>query len=189
MTKTQTPSRLVVAIALCCLGPMASAAGMTSFVGVGVGNTSANVPGSSGQVSSSSSGYRLVAGNLISPALSVEAEYIDLGEIAGSSTKIAAKGLGISGLFVMPVTEMFSVYGRAGLARIETTVSSLPGSTPITPVYDTTVGLTLGYGIQADISPNASLRISWDRYKCSALASSPTDRIDMNSSALMIFRF
>ena len=164
------------------------AAGLTSFVGVGLGNTSANIPGASGQMAASSSGYRLIAGNQIGQYLAVEAEYVDLGELTASSAKVAAKGLGIFGVLAIPMTNMFSAYGRAGLARIETIVTPLPGAAT-TLASDSVVGLSLGYGVQLDVSPNASLRLAWDRYKCSTLAASFTDRIDMNSSALLIFRF
>ena len=96
--------------------------------------------------------------------------------------------MGISGVLTMPLTSMFSIYGRAGYARIETTSTPLAGSVA-TPLSDTMAGLTLGYGIQIDLAPNASLRLSWDRYKSSTLADSFTDRVDMNSSGLLIFRF
>jgi hypothetical protein len=89
----------------------------------------------------------------------------------------------------MPVSGMLSIYGRGGLTRIETTVSPLAGSNALLPQSDTVVGVSIGYGIQADIAPNASLRLSWDRYKSSVLAGTFTNRINMNSSALLIYRF
>ena len=49
--------------------------------------------------------------------------------------------------------------------------------------------MTLSYGVQLDVSPNATLRISWDRYKASALAGAFTDRVDMKRAALLIFKF
>lgn len=164
------------------------AAGLTSFVGLGLGNTTAEVPGSSGQVTASGAGYRLIAGSQINPMFSFEAEYVDLGQFTDATSNVAAKGLGVSGVLTMPVSGMFSIYGRGGLARIETTVIPL-ANTPATLQSDTVVGLTIGYGIEADVAPNASLRLSWDRYKSSVLAGTFTDRINMNSSAMLIYRF
>jgi opacity protein-like surface antigen len=180
--------RFVIAVFFSCLTKVTFAAGLTSFVAVGLGNTTAEVNSPSGQVTASGSGYRLVAGNQVSQLFSVETEYVDFGQFANSTSKIAAKGLGISGVLTMPLTSMFSIYGRAGYARIETTSTPLAGSVA-TPLSDTMAGLTLGYGIQIDLAPNASLRLSWDRYKSSTLADSFTDRVDMNSSGLLIFRF
>jgi hypothetical protein len=84
---------------------------------------------------------------------------------------------------------MFSVYGRAGIARLETTVVPTSGNAPTTPLSDTVAGLSYGYGIQADVAPNASICLSWDRYKSSALAGPFTNRVDMNSSVLLVLRY
>lgn len=178
--------RLVSAAIFFGLAKVTFAAGLTSYVGVGLGNTTAEVSGASGQFTASGAGYRVVAGNQISPIFSVETEYVDLGQFSSASANVAAKGLGISGVLTMPVAGMFSIYGRGGYARIETTATSLSGGAMQT---DAVVGMTLGYGIQMDIAPNASIRLAWDRYKSSTMTSSFTDRIDMNSSGLLIFRF
>jgi opacity protein-like surface antigen len=168
---------------------LGQAAGMASYVGIGLGNTSAEVSGTSGQVTMSGAGYRLVAGSLIAQTLSVETEYVDLGAFAGATSNVSAKALGIAGVLTMPVTGMFSIYGKAGLARVETTVAMHAGLASATPLSDAVVGMTFGYGIQIDVAPNASIRLAWDRYKSSALAGPFTDRIDMNSSGLLILRF
>ena len=181
--------RLVSAVLFCLISQATFAAGLTSFAGLGLGNTTANVSGTSGQVTASGAGYRIIAGSQINPMLSLEAEYVDLGQFTDATSNVSAKGLGASGVIILPVSGMFSIYGRGGLARIETTVSPLAGSTAVQPQSDTVVGVSIGYGIQADIAPNASLRLSWDRYKSSVLAGTFTNRIDMNSSALLIYRF
>jgi len=184
-------ARLTIASAVifASLSKLTFAAGLSSFMGVGLGNTYADIPGANGPTMASSSGYRLMVGNQITQHLSVEAEYIDLGTFTLSDSQVSAKGLAISGVMLIPITTMFSAYGKAGLARIETLVTALPGSTAAVPNSDAIVGVTLGYGVQADVAPNASLRLSWDRYKSATLASSFTDRIEMRSAALLIFRF
>ena len=179
--------RLASVVLFYLLSQNSFAAGLTSFVGLGLGNTTAEVPGASGQTTSSGAGYRLIAGSQINQMFSFEAEYVDLGQFANTNSNVAAKGLGVSGVLTLPVTGMFSVYGRGGLARVETTVTPLTGYSG--PLSDTVVGLTIGYGIEADVAPNASLRLSWDRYKSSVLAGTFTDRINMNSSAMLIYRF
>ena len=181
--------RLALATIFCCAAKMTFAAGLTSFVGFGMGNTYANVNSPSGQVVSSSTGYHFVAGSQINPMFAVEAEYFDLGQFAISNANVAAKGMGVSGLLTMPVSGMLSVYGRAGMARLETTITPTAGIAPTTALSDTVFGLSYGYGIQADVASNASICISWDRYKSSALAGPFTDRIDMNSSVLLILRY
>jgi opacity protein-like surface antigen len=184
-----TQFRIISTVVFLGLAKLGMAAGMTSYVGIGLGNTTAEVNGASGQIAASGAGYRLVAGSQIAQSLSVETEYVDLGEFAGASSNIAAKALGVSGVLTMPVSGMLSIYGKAGLARVETTVVTHTGSVAITPLSDAVVGMTLGYGIQIDVAPNASIRLAWDRYKSSALAGPFTDRINMNSSGLFILRF
>lgn len=181
--------RLAFAVLFYLLAQNAFAAGLTSFVGLGLGNTTAEVPGASGQTTASGAGYKLIAGSQINPMFSFEAEYVDLGQFTDATSNVSAKGLGVSGVLTLPVSGMFAVYGKGGLARIETTVTPLAGSSATIPLSDTVVGLTIGYGIEADVAPNASLRLSWDRYKSSVLAGTFTDRINMNSSAMLIYRF
>ncbi len=187
MAKAQT--KFLSALILSVVAQTTFAAGSASFVGIGLGNTYAEATNGTGQLSTSSTGYRFIAGSQINPMFAVEAEYVDLGEYAGTNANVGAKGLGIAGVITWPVTGMFSIFGKGGLTRIETTVSPNSNSVPSTPLSDTVVGVTLGYGIQMDVAPNASICLSWDRYKTSALAGPFTDRIDMNSSGLLILRF
>ena len=186
---TKASLRVISFAILACLAEYTFAAGMTNFVGIGLGNTYANVNGPTGQTVTSSSGYHFVAGTQINPMFGVEAEYVDLGQFTTTNSTVAAKGMSVSGLLTLPVSGMFSIYGRGGLSRIETTVTPTGGAVPTTPLSDSIVGLSYGYGIQVDVAPNASIFLSWDRYKSSALAGPFTDRIDMNSSGLLVVRF
>jgi opacity protein-like surface antigen len=184
MNKTLTGCATAMLLACC------SNAAFAGYVGIGFGDTAADIASSSGQnINYTSTGMRLVAGNQISPYLSVEAEYIDLGKFTSDKASIAAKGLGLSGLLALPMSTSFSLFGKAGLARIETTATANPGSVLSAIASDSRIGLTLSYGVQLDVSPNATLRISWDSYKASALVGPFTDRVDMKSAALLIFKF
>jgi opacity protein-like surface antigen len=184
-----TQFRIILSAVLLGFVNPGQAVGMANYVGIGLGNTTAQVSGLTGQVAASGAGYRLVAGSQIAQTLSVETEYVDLGSFAGPTSNISAKALGVSGVLTMPVSGMLSIYGKAGLARVETTVAMHGGLVPTTPLSDAVVGMTIGYGFQIDIAPNASIRLAWDRYKSSAYAGPFTDRIDMNSSGLFILRF
>ena len=177
---------LVVATVFTCLANPAFAA----YLGVGMGDTAADIANSSGQViNSSSTSFRLLAGSQISQYLSVEAEYIDLGKFTNDTASIAAKGLGISGVIAAPMADSFSIFGKIGLARIESTATANQGSVLTGLASDTRIGLTLGYGVQIEMAPNAIVRISWDRYKCSALVGPFADRVDVKSAAALIFKF
>src|ERR1035437_9035772 len=136
--------RFIFGAAVACLANVTFAAGMANFVGVGLGNTTAEVNGSPGQVTTSGAGYRIIAGNQIAQIFSVEAEFVDLGQFPTATSNVAAKALGISGVLNYPIMGIFAVYGRAGLARVETTVTPLAGFVPGTPLSDTVVGLSLG---------------------------------------------
>jgi opacity protein-like surface antigen len=161
-----------------------------AYFGVGFGDTAADMTSSSGQaINYSSTGIRLVGGNQISQYLAVEAEYIDLGKFTSETSSIAAKGLGISGLLAMPVSTSIAVFGKAGFARIETTATANPGTTLTTRDSDTRIGLSLGYGVTLDVAANASVRVSWDRYKTSALAGPFTDRVDSKTTVVLLFKY
>jgi opacity protein-like surface antigen len=169
-----------------CLTNTAAAA----YFGVGFGDTSADITSTSGQIINySSTGLRLVGGNQISQYLAVEAEYIDLGKFTSDTACVAAKGLGLSGLLTMPVSTNLSIFGKAGFARIETTATANPGTSLTTRDSDTRIGLSLGYGVALDVAANASVRVSWDRYKTSALAGPFTDRVDSKTTAVLLFKF
>jgi opacity protein-like surface antigen len=189
MLMSSTHLSIILAVVFLGITNSGQAVGMASYVGIGLGNTSAEVDGTSGQVTTSGAGYRLVAGSQIAQTLSVETEYVDLGTFAGPNFNVSAKALGVSGVLTMPVTGMLSIYGKAGLARVETTVAMHAIAASTTPLSDAVVGMSLGYGIQIDVAPNASIRLAWDRYKSSALAGPFTDRVNMNSSGLFILRF
>lgn len=186
---TKAKMRFLTVITFFCVTNVTFAAGLTNFVGVGLGNTSVEENTHSGQVTTSSTGYHIIAGSQINPMFAVEAEYADLGQFTGATSNVAAKGMGISGLLTLPVSGIFSVYGRAGVARIETTVTPTGGIAPTTLLSDTVVGISYGYGVQIDVAPNASICLSWDRYKSSTLAGPFTNRINMDSSGLLILRF
>lgn len=167
-----------------------SNAAFAGYAGIGFGDTAAAIASASGQnINYTSTGMRLLGGNQISQYWAVEAEYIDLGKFTSDKASIAAKGLSISGLLAIPMSTSFSIFGKAGFARIETTATANPGSTLTTIASDSRIGLTLGYGLQLDVTPNATLRLSWDRYKCPALTGPFAERVDMKSAALLIFKF
>lgn len=171
---------------LACLANSASAA----YFGVGFGDTSADMTNTAGQIINySGTGLRLVGGNQISQYLAVEAEYIDLGKFTGDTASVAAKGVGLSGLLSMPVSTSLSVFGKTGFARIETTATANPGATLTTRDSDTRIGTSLGYGITLDVAANASIRVSWDRYKTSALAGPFTDRVDSKTAVVLLFKY
>lgn len=171
---------------LACFASSASAA----YFGIGFGDTSADMTNTAGQIINySSSGLRLVGGNQISQYLAVEAEYLDLGKFTGDTVSVAAKGVGLSGLLSIPVSTSLSVFGKAGFARIETTATANSGAALATRDSDTRIGTLLGYGVTLDVAANASIRISWDRYKTSAIAGPFTDRVDSKTAAVLLFKF
>jgi opacity protein-like surface antigen len=178
--------KFAVATLLSCLANTAAAA----YFGIGFGDTAADVSIASGQIINySSTGLRLVGGNQISQYLAVEAEYIDLGKFTTSTSSITAKGLGLSGLLSMPVSTSISIFGKAGFARIETTATANPGAALTTRDSDTRIGTLLGYGVTLDIAANASVRVSWDKYKTSTLAGPFTDQVDSKTTAVLLFKY
>lgn len=137
------------------------------------------------------SAYRIFGGYRVAPFFAVEAHYTDLGKYSlGSSAVIAttnqpgtinsnfkAKGYGVDAVFIAPIADAFSIYGKLGVFRSKTeatftssgaiAVAPVPlGGTPvfrISPSADKT-GATYGVGVQYDFNKQISARADLTRY-------------------------
>lgn len=112
--------------------------------------------------------FRIAAGYQINRNLSVEVGYINLGEFSAPGLSAEASAFEVVGLYKFPVADRFSIYGVAGLARIEaeaTASVTIPGvGTVSASAEDSSFELTFGIGVQYDFTPNLGVRAQWQDY-------------------------
>jgi opacity protein-like surface antigen len=110
--------------------------------------------------------WKISGGYQINRNLSVEVGYASLGELdAGFGVNVEASAIEVIGMYKFPLQNRFSIYGLAGLARIE--AESSAGSVfgfPIPAESDSSTELTFGFGVQYDFSPKLGVRAQWQDY-------------------------
>jgi opacity protein-like surface antigen len=117
--------------------------------------------------------WKISAGYQLNRNLSVEVGYASLGEAdTGFGVTAEASAFEVIGMYKFPLQNKFSIYGLAGLARIE--AESSGGSFfgfPIPPSSDTSTEFTFGFGVQYDLSPKLAVRGQWQDYDGGAMIS------------------
>lgn len=157
------------------------------YAGAGVGQT--DVPGfslsdlddgslTSGSVDGTDTGWTLYGGVRLNKYLGLEADYIDLGTFRidavsdGTGTDFAAgpvtaaasaDGFSLSALGLIPVSDNFDLFARAGYFDIDvdTTVTD---STGLVGDGTSDDGFVYGIGAQYNFRAPFTLRLEWNRY-------------------------
>ncbi len=112
--------------------------------------------------------WRLRAGYQINRTIAVEFGYHHLGEAtvsdatASLSPEFSAWELLAVGM--LPVSNQFSIYGKAGFFRGETEISATLVGVGSGSVKETTIDLTYGIGAQFNVTPRFGIRAEWQRY-------------------------
>jgi opacity protein-like surface antigen len=121
--------------------------------------------------------YGLNLGYRVSRYWAVETAYTRLGEFGYASNVTApaadtvqgsykVNALSLSALGFVPLQSSWSLYGKAGLARSDTTFSanSATGATAVTGTSAHSTGLLVGVGAMYDINRSLYTRAGWDHY-------------------------
>lgn len=152
------------------------AAGNGAYAGIKVGS---NHVGFNALSDSSDTAYGVLLGYQYNRNFAIEGEYTDLRRfttIAGVTGKSDVWGL--SALGIMPLENRFSVFGKLGIARSDTTTSAATGERRTAATY--------GLGGQFDATPMIGLRLSWERYGVGVVGQSSHDNLYSLAAA---FRF
>jgi len=128
-------------------------------------------PGASCKTDDTDTGWKLYAGNRFNENLAVEFGFADLGQttVKGSGTFFGVPAI-VSGEWdtsaffgavvgVLPVSENFSLFGKAGLAYWDVDLKGAGGSES-----DSGLGWMAGAGLQFDINRTVGLRVEWENY-------------------------
>ena len=126
-----------------------------AYVGGGLGkpNYSSSVNGISGD--GSGTGIKLYGGYQITPNFAVEGGFFDLGHIDDANGRVKTKGVYADAVGSYVFAPQWSVLGSAGLAEGRFTTTRGDDSSP---------GLKIGAGVQYELTPQAALRVQYDRY-------------------------
>jgi len=102
-------------------------------------------------------GYRLNRNFALEGALSRLGSFDYNGDTV--SGKFTANALSLAGVGIWPVTNAFSVYGKAGLALTDVNLEA-----PVTDASHTGTGLLVGAGVTYDFDGGYFAKAGWDHY-------------------------
>lgn len=180
-------SSLTVGLSISALGAQST---MGAYAGVSVGESKFNASASeldsslsSGGFTTSGSsvdekdvGWKIFGGYQFNPNLAVEGGYVDLGKLSFKSTVTlptpgtvsgdikAKEGVFVDVLGIVPINDMFSLYGKVGAYNIKTEVSA--NYTAGTSMSDSArnSGYAYGLGGEMKFDDAMSARIEWQRF-------------------------
>lgn len=171
MKKTVAVALLSAVVAL-----PAYAADSGTYAGIKVGS---NDVGFNALSDSTDTAYGVLLGYQYNRNFAIEGEYTDLGRFTTAAGVTGKSDVwGLSALGVMPLQNRFSVYGKLGIARSNTTTSAATGERRTTATY--------GLGGQYDATPIIGLRLSWERYGVRMIGQDANDNLYSLAAA---FRF
>ena len=118
--------------ALAALGLMAGTAAQADtqpgfYAGAGIGTTTVGDDDFDGSgIDDSDTGFKVFGGYNFNENFGVEVSYFDFGEasaeLSGDSVSVGVSGLSASAVGRLPVSEMFSLYGKLGFASYDVDV-------------------------------------------------------------------
>jgi OmpA-OmpF porin, OOP family len=94
------------------------------YAGAGFGTTKINDDGFDNNVDDSDTGFKVFGGYSFNQNFAIEATYFDLGEASGSfgvgeNFDVGISGFGVSAVGVLPLSDMFSLFGKVGYASYD----------------------------------------------------------------------
>ena len=117
-----------------------------------------------------STGWKIFGGVQINKHFAIEGTYINWGELKGSGTLIGvpvsisgdATSFGVAAVGILPISERFSLFGKAGV--LMTTVSAtIAGGGVSASDDDDDTELHLGVGAMFHLTDRWSIRGEWER--------------------------
>jgi opacity protein-like surface antigen len=115
----------------------------------------------------SDTAFRVLGGYQFNKYLGAELGYADLGKAtlsaAGLSASVEAKAWDLVAVGRVPVADRFSLFGKLGMYRADSDLSSNTALIPASS--DDNTDVTYGLGAQYDFNKNLGVRAEWQQYK------------------------
>lgn len=149
-------------------GQMSSDTGW--YLGGSLGQSSVDIEGCGGGVDceEKDTAWRILGGYQFNSNLAVELGFHQFGDASasgpGGSLDFEANAFELVGVGKIPLSGQFSLYGKAGFYRGETTVSGTTVITGPIEIEETNTDFTYGLGAQYNLSRQLGIRAEWQRY-------------------------
>lgn len=126
------------------------------YAGVNVGSAKIDISGADNTTS-----LALLGGYTVNENFSAEAAYTNFGSKTYVGGTIKSHGISFSGVGSYPFSELFSVFGKLGVASttIDVTANGLGSAS------GSTTKLTFGLGGQFTLNKQLAIRLGYDSYK------------------------
>jgi OmpA-OmpF porin, OOP family len=169
-------------IAAATFSGTASAEDQGFYAGANLGVGKPNIDTTNGTSKSSSAVGSIVLGYKINKYVGVEGQYTGIGKVTdkingtakGDAASLAAIGF-------LPLNDEFNLYGKLGVARAKTTVSS-----SLAPMSDATrTGVTYGMGAEYNFNKNIGMRLGWDHYNA-AVDMTSSNKSNVNANVVSV---
>jgi OmpA-OmpF porin, OOP family len=94
------------------------------YAGAGFGTTKINDDGFDNNIDDSDTGFKIFGGYSFNQNFAIEATYFDFGKASGSfgvgeNFDVGVSGFGASAVGVLPLSDMFSLFGKVGYASYD----------------------------------------------------------------------
>ena len=168
MKSKSSAMMVAAALALCALPAAAQERGF--YAGLSVGQSTANgacdgIGGAGVSCDDSSNTWKLFGGYQVNRHFAAELGYSDqLAKASasgpGGTAQVKVSAWELVAVPSYPITDQFSVYGKAGLYYATSKGTSSAGAS----ASETDNGLTFGLGAGYQITKNVGARLEWQRY-------------------------
>ena len=167
------------------------------YAGVTAGRSNTSTPPNLVLSKSTDTVYGLLGGYQFNKYWGAEAFYTEGGRFTGQNLagSVAGSGKadiwGVDAVGTLPLSDGFALYGKLGLANVNTSISTVPVSTLSGA---TRTAVTYGLGGQYNVTPSFGLRLGWDRYGAETSGATgivgSKDHYNINTYTLAaVFRF
>ena len=165
----------VVGLALLVIGTSAANAGGW-YVGGSFGQTSSDLsgtldPGPGFNTDDSDTGFKVMGGYNIMKFLSVEAAFVDVGQVSiqedvpvPDSLTAEASGFAVEALGIFPFANKFEVFAKAGLYLWDGDATTTGGGGPTTSASNDGTDPTFGVGFGWNVFNRGQVRVEAERY-------------------------
>lgn len=136
------------------------------YAGVTLGQARmGNIAANTVMTKSTNSVYGGLVGYQFTKNWGVEAQFTGAGKYQATTGAINLSGkadtFAVAATGTLPMSDTFSLYGKLGVGSTKTTVASIPVSNASGA---TRTAVTVGLGVQYNVTPAVGIRAGWDRY-------------------------
>ena len=140
------------------------------YVGISAGRVSYDlncVPGFS--CDDTGTGFKLFTGGKLWNVVGLEFSYFEFGKVDNAGGTTRARGIDLSLVGNLPLTERFSLFGKVGSTYAQTRVSASAPSVAFGK--ERGFGLSYGAGLNYDFATNWGVRAEWERHRLDFIGS------------------